>query len=632
MVFISMSLYNIISFLRADNSHIAENASFGKKIFPKDILYLVFSYLDTLRDVKGIGLVNRHLYSQIFSDPILLDFLLQKHFPDSCANSQSDVKSLARLRHLMGVEHHKEIGKYRLRTIKCNYEIRSILKYRNQLIAFCSDSTENVIEIWDFKTGKEIHTFWGCGHRILVHENQLIALSLLDATIKIWDLGSGKEMSAPDNQYSSILVHHNQLISGSFNGTIKILDLGSRKEVYALEGHHKVVTKLLMHKNQLISGTVNGQIKVWDLGSRKEVHTFSLCQMLPAEITSLVVHKNQLIAFSKYLGEIKIWDLESGKEMHTLADPQGSVTALLVHNDQIISGFTHGTIKIWDLVSGKEMCEFGDHENAVVSLSIYQDQLISTSDDDTTKIWDLKSGKENHCLQHSCTLYPHRTKPILRHENHLISASDDGTIQIWDLKSGKEVQTLAGHHSWVTHIMMDEDSLITGYNDKTIKIRDFSFPSLSPYSNDILEESLSILEKMALYPKIAVELAETLDPDFKDRLSQHCFPFTSSIEPILRVQTEVYVEMLLNEIHAENWQKVSQILDQLILINPQNFELHELQKTIDPRSNKIYNAFWAISSRIIPKRETETSTSSLMRKEEAVLAFKQSLKTFCSKK
>ncbi|MGC1878122.1 MAG: F-box/WD40 repeat-containing protein, partial [Rhabdochlamydiaceae bacterium] len=234
-------------------------------------------------------------------------------------------------------------------------------------------------------------------------------------------------------------------------------------------------------------------------------------------------------------------NMKAGKyRLQTLEGHQHSVNSILVFGDKLISASSDRTIKIWDLSSGKVLQTLEGHQRWVNSILVDRDKLISASSDCTIKIWDLSSGK---VLQ---TLDDHRdmVNSILVDGDKLISASGDRTIKIWDLSSGKVLQTLEGHQGSVTSILVDGDKLISASADNTINIWDFSFPSLSPYSKQVVEQNLAILGEMAHaeyneQPEIVKELAQKLDPAFRERLKQHVFkvgdPSTYSAEVILRV-------------------------------------------------------------------------------------------------
>ena len=220
---------------------------------------------------------------------------------------------------------------------------------------------------------------------------------------------------------------------------------------------------------------------------------------------------------------------------------------------------------------------------------------------------------------------------ILVDGGKLILASYDGSIKIWDLSSGKVLQTLEGHQHWVNSILVDGDKLISASADDTIKIWDFSFPPLSSYSKQLLEENLAILGQMAhakynKQPEIVEELAQELSPAFRERLKQHAFkvgdPSTCSAEVILRVQTEVCIEALLHAIHDEDGKRVSDLLHQLVKIDPENTEIYSLLWKVCGSDT---SAKWGWGEFAFHSKED--CTASLFKKEEAVVAFKTHLET-----
>lgn len=55
-------------------------------------------------------------------------------------------------------------------------------------------------------------------------------------------------------------------------------------------------------------------------------------------------------------------------------------------------------------------------------------------------------------------------------ENTLMTGSYDTTIKIWDIESGKEIRTLAGHASGVRCLQFDDTKLISGSIDRSLKV------------------------------------------------------------------------------------------------------------------------------------------------------------------
>jgi serine/threonine protein kinase len=58
----------------------------------------------------------------------------------------------------------------------------------------------------------------------------------------------------------------------------------------------------------------------------------------------------------------------------------------------------------------------------------------------------------------------------------LVSGSNDKTIKVWNLKTGKEIHTISGHSSAVTSVVISPDgqTLVSGSGDNTIKVWDIT--------------------------------------------------------------------------------------------------------------------------------------------------------------
>jgi WD40 repeat protein len=551
---------------------------FADESLPKDIFQLFCPYL-RVYDLVQLGTANRHLYSQIFLNPPLWNIFLRKCFPSSCVDSQLGGKEpLDLYKHLTRAEHNMRAGKYKF-----------------QMLA-----------------GHR-----GCINSLLVHGDWLISASS-DRTIKIWNLKSRKELKTLVGHLDSVdslLIHGKQLISTSIDHIIKIWDLDNGKVLQTLRGHQKWINTLLMHEDQLISAS-SDCIKVWDLESGEELKTFTDHQN---SIGGILMHKGQLIAeLSDFT--IKRWDFKSGEVLQTLAGHRNCIRNILAHGNQLISASDDCTIKIWNLDSREEFKTLIGHQSTIRCILVHGNRLISASDDCTIKIWDLETGKE---LQ---TLEGHQTniRNILVHGNLLISASSY-TIKIWDLNNGKEVTTLVdtgpGDDAWINTILMHRGQLFSA-SVSTIEIWDFSFSPLSSYSKQVVEENLVILGKMAhaAFPQ-QEGLAEKLDPDFMQRLVLHAFnlgaPSPYSAPVILRVQTEVCVEVLLHAIHDEDQERVSDLLNQLV--------------TIDVQNTEIYNLLWEVCGSDYGEEwgeyafHNKEGLASVSQKERATLAFKEHL-------
>ena len=137
---------NII--LLSNTNYLVANSPFVKDSSSKDVLRLVYFHL-CAHDLIQLASVNRHLYSQIYSDFSLWDFLLQKCFPNLYVDRQlEDKDSLKIYKHLTTVCNNMTAGIYHLQTLRGHKDpIGRILMHEGKLI---SASCNNTIMIRDF--------------------------------------------------------------------------------------------------------------------------------------------------------------------------------------------------------------------------------------------------------------------------------------------------------------------------------------------------------------------------------------------------------------------------------------------------------------------------------------------------
>ena len=428
-------------------------------------------------------------------------------------------------------------------------------------------------------------------------------------------------LNGDQNGIAYMTIRDGKLIAGSWDPTIKIWDLstGQGLQTQILSGDQDSITCMTVLDNMLISGSWDPTIKIWDLS------TGQLLQALHGHqdsISYMTVLDGKLISCS-WDHTIKIWDLSTGQALQTLRGHQNSITCMTILDDKLICGSIDGKIQIWNLSSGQGPRLLGGHQKAITCMTILNGKLISASGDGIIKTWDPNTGQELQTLSGH-----HKITCMKILDGKLISGSKSGTIQIWNLSTGQVLQTLHWDQNSISHMEFLDGKLIVGSENGTIKIWDFNFPSLSSHSKEVLELNLKILGQMAHaedmdQPEVVKELTENLHPDFKQRLKQHSYKTKSSSScskvVILRVQTEVCVETLLAAIYDQDDQRVSKLLNQLIWIDPQNNKIYELLWQICGKPNFDKWGEYAFHNK-------QRCSASSLQKEQAVVAFKQTLK------
>ncbi|RAP30725.1 hypothetical protein DID76_03365 [Candidatus Marinamargulisbacteria bacterium SCGC AG-414-C22] len=272
-----------------------------------------------------------------------------------------------------------------------------------------SGSLDNMVKIWDSRTGHDLQTF-SCGHHVYA----------------LTPLGADK------------------LASGLGDNSVKIWDLKNPKEYKSLEGHmNKVYALAHLGSDTLASGSADNKVKIWNLetgqiikilgekkggrkGQRSNGHTNCVYALTP-------LGPRQLASGSKDTA-IKIWDFHTGKELKTLAGHSRSVRALThLGAGQLASGSNDTTVKIWDRRTGKATQTLTGHRSGVLALThLGADQLASGSSDKTVKIWDRRTGKAIQDLTDHANCV--RALTYLG-RGQLASGSTDKTVKIWYSKT-----------------------------------------------------------------------------------------------------------------------------------------------------------------------------------------------------
>jgi WD40 repeat protein len=113
-----------------------------------------------------------------------------------------------------------------------------------------SGSDDHTIRVWEFGSGRELHTL--IGHKQSVHDvaitpnGKYIASASRDGTIKLWDLSTGQELKTFKRRKGApgpltITPDGRWLISGGFDHTARIWDLDTGYQLRCLKHHHPVI-------------------------------------------------------------------------------------------------------------------------------------------------------------------------------------------------------------------------------------------------------------------------------------------------------------------------------------------------------------------------------------------------------
>ena len=313
----------------------------------------------------------------------------------------------------------KQISKVNLTLSGHTAPVRAIAISRDgQTLA--SGGDDKTIEVWNLKTGENLHTLSGHTERVtslaISPDGKTLASSSDDNTIKLWNLQNGQLEST-------------------------------------LTGHTAAVTSIVITPTgqTLASASRDKTVKLWNLQNSQPRRT------LKAEAISLVIGPDGQTLFSgSEDGSIKLWNLLTGKRLRTLIPP-------LLKSPPFPERRASGVLSLAISPNGQTLVNGGYDDS-------HQSGPLQQTDGKNIKVWNLKTRKLIHNL--SLGIGSVDTVAISPDGQTFATGGLGREISLWNLKAGKLIRTFSGHAGGIYALAFSPDgkSLISGSGDKSIKV------------------------------------------------------------------------------------------------------------------------------------------------------------------
>ncbi|EST09516.1 WD40 repeat [Kalmanozyma brasiliensis GHG001] len=181
-------------------------------------------------------------------------------------------------------------------------------------------------------------------------------------------------------------------------------------------------------------------------------------------------------------------ELPSGVAFMTLADHSAPITSLDFTEPYgtLVSASLDETVRVWDLASGDEVGRLRGHSGTVKCLQVEDEVCITGGSDHSVRIWDLtkvQNFEARLTMTASGELPARRRSPDLNRSPQLAGDESTSSIKIrnGDTTFAEEddedvrdefdpcVKSLEGHSKSVTALYFDDNCLVTGASDKTLR-------------------------------------------------------------------------------------------------------------------------------------------------------------------
>lgn len=109
--------------------------------------------------------------------------------------------------------------------------------------------------------------------------------------------------------------------------------------------------------------------------------------------------------------------------------------------------------------------ELHGHSRGLACVQFNDNTIVSGSNDKAVRVWNASTGECIHIL----TGHTELVRSLALSNSIIVSSSYDGSIKVWDLHSGKLLLDLPkAHESWVFHVIIEYDRIISSSQDKTV--------------------------------------------------------------------------------------------------------------------------------------------------------------------
>ena len=267
-----------------------------------------------------------------------------------------------------------------------------------------SGSNDDVIKLWDVRTGKYLRSFFdshGSDWVAFSPDGRMLASaggspSYAEAAILIWDAASGQEVRTISPHVYFIgpvaFSRDGKLIAAvtdspdGKNPVARLWDVASVNEVRTLSGFRGPLA--FSPDGRTLAAANADSISIIDIASGNPLRTIS------GRVSHDLIFNSggQMLVAGTGDNAITFWDVASGSVLHTFSD-SARIRGIALSADGrfVASGGEDHTIKLFDVSSGTVVRTFSGHTDSVNCVAFSPDGrlLASGSADTLAKIWPL---------------------------------------------------------------------------------------------------------------------------------------------------------------------------------------------------------------------------------------------------
>lgn len=275
-----------------------------------------------------------------------------------------------------------------------------------------------------------------------------------------------------------------KIVAGSTSRKLQIWDAKDLSLApRVLKGHTAEIRCLKFRGNIVVSGGYDRTLRVWNANDDECVKVINPM----SDVYALQMDDRRVIAAGKD-GKVSMFDIETGDAVQQpIVASTDCLRALAFdgHN-RIVSGGEDNVAKVWDVRNNECVATLQKHTGGVSCVQFDDRKILTGSFDMSVVCWDatnfaclseFRSHDSNNENKYSASFYYHSPVSVwqLQYDDFkLVTAHANKRVKMWDLATAEECASIVCHTGEVITLCFTEDRLITGSEDRCMKVHEFA--------------------------------------------------------------------------------------------------------------------------------------------------------------
>jgi WD40 repeat protein len=369
-------------------------------------------------------------------------------------------------------------ARQRLGTVRFRHT-STALAYSPDGALLASGGHDNVIRLFDAKTGREVHRLIGHRPRTYAPAPDLRNPSPVDLLVEaVGEGGVNSVAFSPDGK---------TLASGGWDDTVRLWDVKTGKELRRIDAHKAMVGRVAFSPDGKIlasRGALDGSVRLWDPVTGKELARFTgLNNINPWRFnhdTALAFSPDGKTLVATARNNLVFFDVASAAEVRRVPSHVYGITVAYSPDGKLFAtgGVDEGkdvySLRIWDAATAKELRKCTLPKNEPPTYLAWDPnnngQFAAVIAEDDMHVFDSASGKEVTRIPY---YWPSRA--VYSPDGKVLAASGSGPkVRLWDPSNGKELaQEFDGHRGGVNAVAVGpEGKLIASAGADGVRLWD----------------------------------------------------------------------------------------------------------------------------------------------------------------